>query len=134
MRAKRLCEYCLIHEEDAFVGCEVDHIIGEKHGGPTQINNLAYACLSCNRHKGSDIGSMIWETGRIVRFFHPRTDIWPEHFALNGLLIEPLTDVGKVTERIFQFNAVERLLERQALAGVGRYPTLEALRRITQTP
>ena len=31
-RAERLCEYCLIHEEDTFFGCEVDHILSEKHG------------------------------------------------------------------------------------------------------
>jgi 5-methylcytosine-specific restriction endonuclease McrA len=30
-RADRLCEYCLLHEDDAYFGCEVDHIISEKH-------------------------------------------------------------------------------------------------------
>jgi hypothetical protein len=44
-RAEGLCEYCLIHEEDTFFGCEVDHIISEKHGGSTDAGNLAYACL-----------------------------------------------------------------------------------------
>lgn len=32
-RANYLCEYCLIHEDDTFVGCQVDHIISLKHGG-----------------------------------------------------------------------------------------------------
>jgi 5-methylcytosine-specific restriction endonuclease McrA len=36
LRAEHLCEYCLIHEEDTFYGCEVDHIISLKHGGPTE--------------------------------------------------------------------------------------------------
>jgi hypothetical protein len=40
-RSEMLCEYCLIAEEDTFYGCEIDHIISEKHGGPTQENNLA---------------------------------------------------------------------------------------------
>jgi hypothetical protein len=53
-RAEYLCEYCLIHEEDTFFGCEVDHIISEKHGGQTEADNLAYACAFCNRSKGSD--------------------------------------------------------------------------------
>jgi 5-methylcytosine-specific restriction endonuclease McrA len=44
LRAEYLCEYCLIHEEDTFYGCEVDHIISLKHGGPTEAENLAYAC------------------------------------------------------------------------------------------
>ena len=26
-RARRLCEYCLIHEDDTYLGCQVDHII-----------------------------------------------------------------------------------------------------------
>jgi hypothetical protein len=34
-RAERCCEYCLIHDDDTFYGCEVDHIISEKHGGAT---------------------------------------------------------------------------------------------------
>ncbi|WP_228061189.1 HNH endonuclease [[Phormidium] sp. LEGE 05292] len=34
-RADYLCEYCLIAEEDTFLGCQVDHIISVKHGGPS---------------------------------------------------------------------------------------------------
>ena len=68
-RADYLCEYCLIHEEDAFFGCEVDHIISEKHGGPTEAENLAYACAFCNRAKGSGIGSIVRPPGSFSRFF-----------------------------------------------------------------
>ena len=63
-RAKGLCEYCLIHEEDTYFGCQVDHIISEKHGGSTHEDNLAYACTYCNRNKGSDIGSIVWQPQR----------------------------------------------------------------------
>ncbi|MCA9419050.1 MAG: HNH endonuclease, partial [Candidatus Omnitrophica bacterium] len=55
-RANSVCEYCLIHEEDTFLGCQVDHIIAEKHGGSTVVENLAYACTFCNRFKGTDVG------------------------------------------------------------------------------
>jgi hypothetical protein len=134
-RADGLCEYCLIHEDDTFFGCEVDHIISEKHGGPTAADNLAYACLFCNRNKGSDVGSIVLplKSGVFSRFYNPRTDAWSEHFALDdsdGVTIKPLTDVGDVTARIFAFNTSERLLERQTLRAVGRYPTAEARRRI----
>lgn len=54
VRADALCEYCLMHEDDAVFGCEFDHIISEKHGGATDAENLAYACAFCNRAKGSD--------------------------------------------------------------------------------
>src|SRR6185295_6548774 len=58
-RAEHLCEYCLVHQEDRGFGCQVDHIISEKHGGQTDANNLAYACAPCNRAKGSDVGSVV---------------------------------------------------------------------------
>ena len=53
-RALWRCEYCLLHEDDTYFGCEVDHVVSEKHGGQTVAENLAYACLACNRYKGSD--------------------------------------------------------------------------------
>lgn len=73
-RAAHLCEYCLIHEEDTAFGCAVDHIISLKHGGTTAADNLAYACVFCNRFKGSDIGSIIWQTREFIRFYNPRSD------------------------------------------------------------
>lgn len=129
-RAEHLCEYCLIHEEDTYLGCEVDHIISVKHGGSTTADNLAYACFFCNRYKGSDVGSIIGKTNYYVRFFNPRVDRWAEHFQLDGLEIHPLNDVGEATARILRFNDVERLLERQDLIRQARYPTMAALRRM----
>ncbi len=35
---------------------------------------------------------------------------------MEGFRIEPLTEVGAVTARIFGFNDPERILEREALA------------------
>lgn len=131
-RAERLCEYCLIHEEDTFFGCEVDHIISEKHGGPTREDNLAYACLLCNRNKGSDIASLEPGSGGLVRLFNPRLDRWSEHFALmeDGQSILPRSPIGEATARLLGFNHEDRLMEREALRQVGRYPTEAALRRI----
>ena len=57
-RAELICEYCLIHEDDTFFGCQVDHVVSEKHGGETSSENLAYACAFCNRAKGTDLGSI----------------------------------------------------------------------------
>jgi hypothetical protein len=136
-RASHLCEYCLIHEEDTFFGCEVDHIVSEKHGGPTELDNLAYACLFCNRNKGSDVGSIVppLGSGLFSRFFNPRLDAWSEHFALDatdGITILPLTAIGEVTIRIFAFNSEERLMERRALSDAGRYPTSIALKHMSK--
>lgn len=50
----------------------VDHIVARQHGGPTVLENLALACLHCNRHKGPNIAGTDPSTGEIVRLFHPR--------------------------------------------------------------
>ncbi len=121
-RANHACEYCRIREEDTFFGCEVDHIISLKHGGSDSLDNLAYACVFCNRHKGSDIGSIHPETGEFVRFFNPRIDKWTDHFRMEGPRIIPLTPIGEVTARILRFNAPERILEREMLIRLKRYP------------
>ncbi|NEO76721.1 HNH endonuclease [Moorena sp. SIO4G3] len=128
-RAKSLCEYCLISEQDSG-GCQFDHIISVKHGGETSAENLAYACLYCNLNKGTDLGSIIWRTGDLVRFFNPRRDPWSEHFRLDGAMIQSLTDIGEVTAKILQFNSSDRLLERQLLIEVNRYPSPDALKQM----
>ena len=129
-RAQGLCEYCLIHEEDTFFGCQVDHIISEKHGGLTDARNLAWACAFCNRFKGTDLGSIASETGQLTPFFNPRADRWSEHFRLEGARIVPRTAVGEVTVRLLGFNAVDRIEERSALSHVGRYPSTAARRLV----
>lgn len=126
-RAGRACEYCRIHESDTLMGCHVDHVISEKHGGLTVVENLAYACAFCNRSKGSDVGSFVPPIKNAVfsRFFNPRTDVWSEHFAFDpsdDVTIRALTSVGVVTERIFGFNRAVRVAERERLYAVGRYP------------
>jgi hypothetical protein len=101
---------------------EMEHIIAEKHDGKSEAENLALACPYCNRYKGSDLGSLDPESGELVPFFNPRSQIWEEHFVLNGAEIVPLTAEGRVTVKIFQLNDADRLLERQLLIKVNRYP------------
>jgi hypothetical protein len=129
-RAGRLCEYCLVHESDVYHGCEVDHVISIKHGGPTVAENLAYACFHCNRHKGTDIGSLSVPTGSYLRFYNPRTDLWREHFYFNEGRIEALTEIGEVTARLLDFNNPERVAFRKLLRDIGRFPSIEALARM----
>ena len=116
-RAGNRCEYCGIPEDDTEYGCEVDHIISEKHLGRTEPDNLALSCFFCNRNKGSDLGSIrSSDDSTFVRFFNPRTDIWSDHFEYAAdQRILPKTEIGLVTARILGFNAENRLLERQAL-------------------
>lgn len=126
-RAYRVCEYCLVHEDDLYHGCEVDHIVSVKHGGPTTEENLAFACFHCNRHKGSDLGSIGRSSGTLIRFFNPRSDRWADHFQQHDGQIDGLTEIGEVTVRLLEFNQPERLTLRRLLADSGRYPSIGAL-------
>lgn len=118
-RAGHRCEYCLIQENDAGFPHQVDHVVSRKHGGTSASDNLAYACILCNRYKGSDIASINPKTGGAVRLFHPRLDRWVDHFRLDGDFIEPLTDAGSATALLLRLNAAERLAERRLLAWPG---------------
>ena len=57
-RAGGRCEYCLIHELEVGFTHQVDHIVSRKHGGESTSDNLAYACVICNRYKGTDIAAI----------------------------------------------------------------------------
>ena len=129
-RAYYLCEYCLISEQDTILGCAIDHIISIKHGGSSEIDNLAYCCVYCNRFKGSDIGSIILDKKEFSRFYHPRWDHWGTHFKLNNYVIEAATSIGEVTARILGFNDQTRLLERQLLINRKKYPSASAIKRM----
>lgn len=121
-RARGHCEYCLLHDEDAYFPHEADHIIAEKHGGPTVAENLAWACLTCNRNKGTDLASLDPINGRLVPLFNPRRQKWTRHFRVDGARIEPLTAVGRVTVFLLRLNDPERVTERRMLMAAGRYP------------
>ena len=128
-RADGLCEDCLTHEDDCFFALQVDHIISVKHGGVAVLENLALACIFCNRQKGTDVGTILADGG-FTRFFNPRTDSWAAHFRLAGAMIEPMTAVGEATARILRFNDAERVAEREEWIAQGRYPALPALARM----
>ncbi|MEO8074330.1 MAG: HNH endonuclease [Acidobacteriota bacterium] len=132
VRAHYVCEYCLIAEEDAFFRFQIEHIISRKHGGSSKLDNLALACVFCNRYKGSDIASLTPETNELVRFYNPRTMRWREHFRLQEVFIEPLTEIGEATTRILQMNHEDQILERRVLHVRGRYPSENALLLITE--
>lgn len=124
--AKRQCEYCLLDERCAGKSHEIDHIIAEKHGGDTSLDNLCACCFDCNRHKGSDLCSLDSETGQVVTLFHPRQHVWTEHFELDEAVIKPISPTGRVTVRLLQINRLDRVDERRLLRLYGQYPDFTA--------
>lgn len=100
---------------------QADHIVPQQHGGPTLLGNLAWSCLRCNKHKGPNLSGIDSLTGQMVRLFHPRQDLWREHFAWEGPRLVGLTPVGRATVNVFQFNQPDAVLVREALMAEGVY-------------
>lgn len=75
-RASYRCEYCLLPQAATLYQHEPDHIVPRQHGGETHENNLALACLRCNRYKGPNVGSFDPLTG-IHRY--TRSLVQPAH-------------------------------------------------------
>jgi hypothetical protein len=123
-RAAAACEYCLIPEAYSFFTHEVDHVVAQQHGGETMEQNLAFACMICNKHKGTNLSSIDPQTGEIAPLYHPRRDRWRDHFRLEAERILPLTPTARATSRLLLFNLPARLTERRALvrAGLLRVP------------
>jgi len=113
LRAKRWCEYRLLHEDHSYWPHQIDHVISLKHDGSSEFENSAYCCLRCNPWKGSDIGSL--DGNDFVPLFNPRKSLWQDHFTMRGFVIEPLTAEGRVTARLLRFNIDQRLAERKAI-------------------
>jgi hypothetical protein len=120
-RARHYCEYCGLSDEATLAPHEPDHIIGEQHGGPTTLDNIAYACFRCNRFKGPNIATRDPQTDDLVALFNPRSERWNAHFALADAEIVPLTPVGRGTAFLLRFNDEQRVLLRAELLRQGRY-------------
>jgi hypothetical protein len=112
----------LLHEDDSGFPHQADHILSVKHGGSSDSANLAHACVFCNRHKGSDIASIDPESGELALLFNPRSDLWSDHFRVDGEYIIATSRTGGATVRLLQLNALERTAERRLLQNLHRYP------------
>jgi hypothetical protein len=122
-RAYDCCEYCRVGENTGVVLFSCDHIISEKHGGKTVEENLAYACYWCNTYKGSDVGSVDLESNReFIRLFDPRQDLWDDYFHIENAILQPKTQIAKVTIKILRLNDEEKIKERAALTQLDQYP------------
>ncbi len=121
-RANNCCEYCRLSQTDNFFTFHVDHIISQKHDGTSQFENLCLSCPNCNIRKGSDIAGADPITQAPTFLFHPRNDVWHEHFEIIDSHIQGRTPQGRLTVNLLRFNEIERVTERVELAQLGSYP------------
>ncbi len=118
-RAGHRCEYCRIPHPHYRLPFQVDHIIARQHGGETILANLAMACFHCNRFKGPNIAGLDPASRELIRLFHPRTDLWMDHFQFDGAWLLGLTPIGRVTIHVLAMNADDLLLFRAEILKEG---------------
>lgn len=120
-RARFCCEYCLFPEQYATFRHQIDHIVSVQHGGQSILDNLAYACIHCNRFKGPNIAALD-DRGQISALFDPRRQDWDDHFRLSPAVIEPVSAIGEATARLLRINDILRVQKRLLLQQAGIYP------------
>lgn len=119
-RAKQRCEYCRLPQTAApYLTFHIEHIEAQQHVEDDTPENLAPACPDCNRHKGPNLVTLDSLTREIVPLFHPRRDVWENHFNYNGAILEGQSAVGEATIRLLQINTVERVEMRAELIHCG---------------
>jgi hypothetical protein len=121
-RAHRRCEYCRMHQALQGATFHVEHILPGSRGGATALDNLAWACPSCNLRKSDRTDALDPETGERVPLFNPRTQVWHEHFQSAGYQVVGLTSTGRATVLLLNLNHPRRLLIRQVEELFGLFP------------
>ncbi len=122
-RAGAVCEYCRMPEHLDRLRFDVEHVIPEKHDGAAEVENLALACFFCNRDKGPNLAGIDPETGQIVPLFHPRRDVWSDHFSWSGPSLIGRTSTGRATIVVLRINNQARLTLRAVLIASGDLPS-----------
>ena len=126
-RANGLCEYCQLPDSVTELPHEADHIRAIKHDGPTELENLCWACARCNDFKGSDVSAYIPGTDQLVKLFNPRIDVWADHFWWDGPVLQGKTGIAKATIALLRINSDRRVIYRQFLMEDGLFfPTENA--------
>ena len=124
VRAQGCCEYCFTQRQFSSNPLSIEHVVPNSRGGASDLGNLALACQGCNNYKYNHINSVDPVSGEEVAIYHPRTDIWREHFAWNNLYTEivGLTARGRATVLRLRLNRPELLALRQILATANLHP------------
>ena len=115
------CDYRHIPAEFDPLPFQHDHVIAQQHGGLTVLENSAWICLHCNKHKGPNIAGIDPLTGKLVALFHPRLQRWDRHFQWNGSILFGRTAIGRATIRVLAINHPDAVAFRAELMESGDF-------------
>jgi hypothetical protein len=120
-RARQRCEYCRFPDHALNLPFHVEHVIASVHRIDDSIANLAWACPRCNLKKGTNLSTVVVETGEHVDLFNPRTMNWSDHFIVQNGFIIGITACGIGTARLLDMNNELRLNHRRVLIEQGEF-------------
>lgn len=122
--ARHRCGYCLTSQRVVGPLLEIDHIVPEAHGGTSEEENLFLACPMCNGHKSDKRSAADPLDGEVVRLFHPRLDLWLDHFEWTegGVVVRGKTSIGRATVALLQINHPEMITVRRLWVLAGWHP------------
>jgi hypothetical protein len=122
LRAGNRCEYCRLSQEGQEASFHIDHVAPRVAGGPTVLENLALACVSCSLRKWAKQSAPDPNTGVDAPLFDPRTQDWNSHFRWSGETIVGLTSTGRATVAALAMNRSLAVAIRREEAERGRHP------------
>ena len=123
-RANFYCEYCYAPANFSPSYFEFDHILPRSLGGNSDADNLAYSCGICNNSKSNLTQYPDPFTNLFVELFHPRTDLWTDHFqwSEDGTIILGSSPSGRASSILFQVNRLSNVNLRKLLFLHGLHP------------
>ena len=118
------CAYCQTSVYNTGQPLTYDHIVPSTKGGNNSFENLCRACRQFNEFKGNTTHAPDPLTGNIVHLFHPRQQIWAEHFMWDteGIRLIGSTTVGRATIVALNMNNEAITSARQRWVAVGWHP------------
>jgi hypothetical protein len=103
-RARNRCEYCGLSQLGQEATFHIDHVVPVKAGGHDTGDNLALACVSCSLRKAARQTAIDPASGEHVTLFHPRLDLWHDHFRWHGVRLLGQTATGRATIEALEMN------------------------------
>ena len=128
-RARGRCEYCQSPVGFPTAPFTVEHIHPKSLGGPTTLENLAFACAGWNGHKATKTRALDPETRAAVPLFHPRRQRWEDHFqwSEDATLVIGLTPTCRVTVEALRLNRPGLVNLRRVMRLAGEHPPQDTI-------
>lgn len=123
-RYSSCCAYCGTAEHLTVSIFEIEHVVPLSAGGETVLENLCFACPTCNRCKSDRQSALDPLTGTESSLFHPCRDRWTDHFAWseNGEFIIAKTPTGRTTVHALRMNREQLIRVRRMWVAMNEHP------------